>query len=291
MDFRLQVFISVARNLNFTKAAAELHISQPAVSKHIQELESYYGVQLFERMGSRVLLTTSGMIFLDHANAIIERYRALQLEMNLLTGNFSGTLRIGASTTIAQYVLPGIIARFISRFPDLRLTVQSGNSQQVEDALNQHHIDLGLVEGSSRHAGLRYVHYLDDELVVVTSAQNSARDQISLGELCLLPLVLRESGSGTLEVIEKLFAGHGVKISQLNIMLRMGSTEAIKAFLGNFPSAYAIISIAAVANELVDNKLRVIDVEGVELRREFAFVVTQGAHNDIAERFMSFAAG
>lgn len=288
MDFRLKAFVSVARNLNFTKAARELHISQPAVSSHIKELETSYGVQLFDRMGSRVSLTTAGEVFLKHAESIIESYRALRLEMNLLSGNFSGTLRIGASTTIAQYAIPSALARFVSRFPDLRVTMQSGNSQQIEQALTEHRIDVGLVEGSSRHAGLSYGHYVDDELVLVTSARNGIKDEISVDELCRLPMVLRESGSGTLEVVENALVKHNVKLSNLNVLLQLGTTEGIKSFLADCPSAYAVMSISAVTKELLSNVLRVIDVEDLEMRREFAFVTIQGQHNDIVDRFVRF---
>lgn len=288
MDFRLMAFISVARNLNFTRASKELHISQPAVSKHIQELESSYGVQLFERISNRISLTTAGKIFLRHAQSITESYRTLQLEMNLLTGNFSGTLRIGASTTIAQYLLPEMIARFIARFPDIRLTMLTGNSEQVEQALIAHNIDVGLVEGNSRHTGLRYTHFINDELVMVTSAQNRIEDEVSLSELVRLPMVLRESGSGTLEVIENALASHNIKLSQMNVLLQMGSTESIKSFLVNCPSAYAIISVAAVTKELMDNKLRIIEISKMELQREFAFITAQGLQHELADKFISF---
>lgn len=288
MDFRLRVFVSVARNLNFTKAAGELHISQPAISKHIQELEATYGVQLFERAGNRIILTTAGEIFLKHAEEIIESYRALSLDMNLQSGRFSGVLRIGASTTIAQYVLPELIARFIKRFPDIRLTMLTGNSEQIEQALAGHRIDVGLVESDSRHSGFRYTHIADDELVMVTSVRNKIKDEVTVEELKSLPMVLRESGSGTLEVIEKALAAYNVKLSHMNILLQLGSTESIKSFLMNCPSAYAIISIVALTKELLQNTLKVIEIDGVTIDREFAFVTQLGSQNDLVERFVQF---
>lgn len=291
MDFRLNVFICVARNLNFTKAALELHISQPAISKHIQELEAHYGVQLFDRvgsrMGSRIALTAAGELFLKHAEEISEAYRNLSLEMNLLSGNFRGTLRVGASTTIAQYVLPELIARFISRFPDVRLSLLTGNSEQIEQAVSEHRIDIALVEGSSRRAGLRYAHFAKDELVLVTSVHNKTPDQLPVEALASLPLVLRENGSGTLEVIEKALLSHNIKLSPENVLLQLGSTESIKSFLMNYPSAYAIISIAALTKELTDKRLKVVDVTSISLTREFTFVTTQGAQNELAERFIT----
>lgn len=288
MDFRLRVFAAVARHLNFTKAANELHISQPAISKHIQELESTYAVRLFERAGHRITLTPAGEAFLKYAEQILEEYRLLGLEMNLHSGSFSGMLRIGASTTIAQYVIPEIVAKFIQRFPDIRLTLFSGNSEQIEQELVGHRIDLGLVESSSRHAGLKYSHIGRDELVLVTSSRNRTKEEVAVGELKSLPLVLRETGSGTLEVIEKSLFKHNVKLTDLTILLQIGSTEGIKNFLDNCPSAYAIISIAALSKELLANTLQVVEIEGVTIEREFVFVVQQGSQNNFAERFMQF---
>lgn len=288
MDFRLKVFVVVARHLNFTKAAGELHISQPAISKHIQELESLYAVQLFERAAHRVSLTAAGEVFLKRAEDILESYRLLNLDMNLQSGRFSGVLRIGASTTISQYVIPEIVAKFVSRFPDIRLTMFSGNSQEVEGELEAHRIDLGLVESSSRHAGFRYSHIAQDELVLVTGAGNRAKQEVRIEDIDTLPLVVRESGSGTLEVIEKALQEKGVKVSQLNVLLELGSTEGIKSFLAASASAYAFISIAALTKELASEALRIVRIEGLTMRRQFAFVSLQGSQNDLSEKFMRF---
>ncbi|MEG1621853.1 MAG: LysR substrate-binding domain-containing protein [Alistipes sp.] len=289
MEFRLIAFVSVARNLSFTKAAHELHISQPAVSKHIQELEASLGVQLFERIGNRILLTAAGDVCLKYAESITESYRKLQLEMNLMSGTFNGVLRIGASTTIAQYVLPQVIAKFITRFPDVKLSMLTGNSEQIEQAIDEHKIDVGLVEGNSRRQGLKYLLFARDELVMVTSTANKTKDEVSIEEFTTLPLVLRETGSGTLEVIENVLAEHKLNLKQMHLLLQMGATEGIKQFLTAATSAYAIISIAALSKELLNNTLKVVDIHGLEFCREFSFVVAQGVHNELVVRFMEFA--
>lgn len=118
-DFRLRVFSSVAKNLSFTKASQELFISQPAITKHIQELETMYQTRLFERMGNKILLTDAGRLLLEHCEKILEDYGRLEYEMNLLRNEHTGELRLGASTTIAQYVLPPLLARFIEKFPQV----------------------------------------------------------------------------------------------------------------------------------------------------------------------------
>ncbi len=288
MDFRLRVFVAVAQNLSFTKAAQELNISQPAISKHIQELEAMYGVQLFERVGNKIKLTAGGNVFLKHAISIIESYRGLELDMSLHSGKYSGVLRIGASTTIAQYLLPKLIAKFLNRFPDIRFTMLSGNSEQIEQDLSAHRIDVGLIEGDSHHVGFRYIPIAKDELVLVTSTRNNVKDEISVEELKTLPLVVREDGSGTLEVMGKALARHGIKLSEMNIMLKLGSTESIKSFLINCTFSYAIISIAALTDELKQDKLKVIEINGMTMEREFSFVTHQGAQNELSDRFVNF---
>lgn len=288
MDFRLSVFISVARNRSFTKAAGELRISQPAVTRHIHELEAQYDTRLIERSGNRISLTKAGETFLKRAEEIEEKYKALRLEMNLLTDNFAGELRVGASSTIGQYVLPPLLAAFIAEYPDLRLSVFTGNSEQIEQALEERRIDIGLIEGSHRKPSLKYLHFRRDELVLVSSVRNPVKDEIGPSELAALPLVLREPGSGTLEVIERTLSAHGMKLSQMNILLQLGSTESIKRFIVSSPSAYAILSIASVTDALLNNTLKVIDIAGVEFAREFAFVLSQGQHTQLHERFMRF---
>lgn len=230
-DFRLRVFITAAKTLNFTKCAEQLYISQPAVSKHIGELESRYKVQLFERSGSRLALTEAGRVMLEHAERIADGYRRLQYEMDLFTDRLGGELKVGASTTIAQYVLPQVLARFTARFPEVK---------------------------------------------------------VSLAELQTVPLVLRESGSGTLEVISKYLAAADVRLASLRVVMQLGSTESIKSFVRN-SDAMAIVSVASIVDELRSGELRIIDIEGCTIRREFSFCWPEGRSDALAARFVEFA--
>lgn len=187
-DFRLRVFSSVAKNLSFTKASQELFISQPAITKHIQELETMYQTRLFERMGNKILLTDAGRLLLEHCEKILEDYGRLEYEMNLLRNEHTGELRLGASTTIAQYVLPPLLARFIEKFPQVSLSLFSGNSSEVEKALQEHRIDLALVEGNTRQPNLKYTPFLQDELVAIvhTHSKWMDYDEITLDEFLFM---------------------------------------------------------------------------------------------------------
>ena len=301
MDFRLKVFRSVAENLSFTRAAHEMNISQPAVSKHIAELEQIYSVTLFERSGGRIVLTSAGHSMLEKVREILDCYDALAYDMQLISGDVAGELKIGASSTIAQYLLSPILADFIARFPMVRVVIESGNTKQIESMLEKHHIDIGLVEGSGKRQSLRYSTFARDELVVVTSAENRAIDSLYISDeaaqasgvkdatlLCDIPLLLRESGSGTLDVIESVLAQSSISLSDLNLLMQIGSTEAIKRYLLADKSSCAIISIISIIDELKAGRLKIVDLYGAEIERDFSFVTRLGANSERIEKFMGF---
>ncbi len=289
-DFRLRVFITAARTLSFTRTAEQLDISQPAVSKHIGELESRYEVQLFTRRGSRLELTDAGRTLLESAERVADDYRRLEYEMSLCTGQTEGELRLGASTTIAQYLLPPILARFTGRFPQVRVSLLSGNSGQIEQALETHAIDLGLVESVSRRQGLHYTLFRPDELVLVArpGGCHARMESVTAEMLCRIPLVLRENGSGTLEVISAALAERGIRLSQLHVVMRLGSTEGIKGFVRN-SDAMAIVSAFSVVDELRSGALRIVDLEDLTLLRDFVFAHGEAHPARLVRQFMDFA--
>lgn len=289
-DFRLKVFQSVARNLSFTKASQELFISQPAITKHIQELESTYQTRLFDRQGGKISLTESGQLLLEHCERILEEYRKLEYEMHLLHNQYTGELRLGASTTIAQYVLPPMLGTFISKFPQVELSLLNGNTREMEAALQEHRIDLAIVEGVTRLPNLRYTPFLEDELVVVvrTGSRLPVDDEITPQQLASLPLVLRERGSGTLDVFERAMLQHNIKLSTLHVLMYLGSTESIKLFLEH-TDCLGVVSIRSVSRELYAGRLRVVEVKGLEMKREFNFAQLQGQESGLSQVFMQFA--
>ena len=287
-DFRIVVFLSVARNLSFTKASNELYISQPAISNHINEIENLYGIQLFERINNKVVLTSQGQVFLQFAEEIHRQYRELEFEMNLLTQKDTGKLMIGASTTIAQYLLPIIMSKFMSSFPDIKLFLITGNTEYIERLILDHKVDMGIVEGVSHKKEFKYALFAQDELVLVTSTKHKTREEISFDELKTLPIVLRESGSGTLEVIQKLLKSRGLKLTDLNVVVQLGSTEAIKRFVIAGDS-YAIVSVSAVVDELRRGELTVVEIVETRIEREFSFIRLCGSKNRLVDKFMQFA--
>lgn len=289
-DFRLRVFRSVAKNLSFTKASQELFVSQPAITKHIQELESAYQTRLFDRQGNKISLTESGKLLMEHCDRILEDYKRLEYEMHLLNNEYTGELRLGASTTIAQYVLPPLLARFIKKFPQVNLSLMNGNSREVETALQEHRIDLGLVEGVHRSPNLKYTPFLEDELVAVVHAKSklSVSDELAPEDLTDIPFVLRERGSGTLDVIERALSQHNIKLSALHVLMYLGSTESIKLFLES-TDCMGIISIRSICKELAAGTFRVVELKDISMLRDFCFVRQQGQESGLVPAFMQFA--
>ncbi|NNE75447.1 MAG: LysR family transcriptional regulator, partial [Pricia sp.] len=217
LDFRLKVFYTVARRLNFTKAAEELLISQPAVTKHIKELESQFNLALFDRKGNKVALSPAGEVLLKHAEDIMEIYRQIEFDLNQFNQTLKGVLHIGSSTSITQYILPPLLARFHRMHQDVKVELFNGNSEQIEQALLNKSIELGVVEGKSKRREIHYTPFLKDEIVLVCSSKNPLvkKDEIRLGELKNIPLLLREPGSGTLEVIANALKQKGISLADL----------------------------------------------------------------------------
>jgi len=287
-DFRLSVFLSVAKFKSFTKAAHELRISQPAISQHIKELESSYNVRLFERAQNTIALTHQGEIFLTYAMDITQKYKELEFEINLSNNQSIGKLVIGASTTISQYVLPAIMARYMKRFPNIELSLISGNSDQIELMVYRHEVDFGIIEGYGRRKEFNYSFFAKDELVLITSAKNKVKQELSEEEFKKLPLILRENGSGTLAVMENTLKNHNILLSDLNIKMQLGSSESIKRFV-EIEDNYAVISIAAIMDELAQGRLKVLDIDNITMPRDFSFITPAGFHNKLAEEFFQFA--
>lgn len=242
------------------------------------------------RRGSRLALTDAGRTMLAAAERLAEDYRRLEYEMSLCSSHAEGELRLGASTTVAQYLLPPILAHFTARYPGVRVSVLSGNSGQVEEALAGQAIDLGMVESLSRRQGLHYTLFRPDELVLVArpGGRYARTEQVTPEELCRIPLVLRENGSGTLEVIAAALAGAGLRLSQLQVAMRLGTTEGIKAYVRH-SDAMAIVSVISVVDELRSGALRIVDIDNLTLTRDFSFVHAAAEPDSLARQFVDFA--
>ena len=289
MDYRDEVFLSVAENLSFTKAAEELFISQPAVTKHIKELESKLQTTLFERKGNRVYLTRAGETVYQHLKGIKSSYREMEFQLGQLNNSFTGTLRLGASSTISQYVIPTVIAVFYKRYPDINIYLYNGNSFDMEQKLLNNEIDMALVENASSHSNLKYIEFLPDEIVAVAGTNSPAarKKQIAINDLKEIPLVVREKGSGTLEVINRELAKYKLSPESMNIIMHLGSTEAIKNFLTEF-DGIALVSEKSIDKELKLKILKRITIKGFSINRHFRMAFRHGHIAHLLEIFSDF---
>ncbi len=289
MDYRDKVFLRVAENLSFSKAADDLFISQPAVTKHVKELENKLGIALFERVGNKIKLTTAGNLCYNHLKEIREQYENLKFQIGKLNDRFRGRLIIGASSTIAQYIIPPAIGAFYKKYPGIEICLMNGNSREMEEKLLEKKIDIALVENFSKQTNIHYEDFLEDEIVVVTSPHSlyGKLSSISAIDLETLPMVLREKGSGTLEVINNLLGLASVKIHQLNVVMHLGSTESIKNFLSNFDGV-ALVSKRSVERELIDNRLKILPIKNIHVKRQLRIAQRQGPLSETASLFYDF---
>jgi DNA-binding transcriptional LysR family regulator len=287
MDYRLKVFLTVATRLSFTKAAAELFITQPAVSKHIQELEEEYKVKLFDRTGSKTSLTKAGNQLVKQSKSIFEIYREIDFEMSALINEQRGLLRLGASTTISQYIIPPLLALFHQEMQDIKVTLLNGNTEQIENALLNKEIETGIVEGKSKNKAIKYTPFLKDELVLVCNSSNALaeKEDLTKEDLVHLRFLMREQGSGTLEVIEYALKPMKIKIADLIVEMQLGSTESIKSYLMN-SNCVAFISIHAIEKELKNKELVILDVDSLIIERSFYIISLQGKTDTLSDLFI-----
>lgn len=288
-DFRLKVFYSVASNLSFTKAAQELGISQPAVSKHIQELEQEKNVLLFNRTKMGLEITDAGRLLLLHAEKILENYRLMEFDMNLLNRSHSGELRLGATSTIAHYLLPACMASFSARFRHIKLSLFEGNSTEVEQALSDGKIDLGMVELPLQQSSLRYTPFMCDDILLVASAcsQFCDKEVVTLDGLLSLPLVINTPQSDIYRGVEQMLGYNNIDMSSLNIVISLDSTEALKRYV-EYSDCYAFVSAQAIAEEALHRKFKIVPIEGVDMRRRLSYVRNVGVTQPLVKDFIDY---
>jgi len=271
-DRRLQVFYTVAKLLSFTKAAETLHMTQPAVTFQVRQLEEHFNTRLFDRTHNRVTLTEAGRKSYEYAEDIFELYAEMENSVKELTGEVSGALTLGASTTIAEYMLPSLFSGFTKKFPDIQLRLKVSNTEGIVSMIENSMIDLGIVEGPVTNKNLIVEMCRVDNLVVIVPPEHelTSRDSISMDELMHYSFICREEGSGTRDVIMDHMTKMGLDKNNLNICLELGSPESIKGAV-EAGMGVAIVSSATIEKELKLNILSKLDLDPA-LERSFSFV-------------------
>jgi DNA-binding transcriptional LysR family regulator len=271
-DRRLQVFYTVAKLLSFTKAAETLHMTQPAVTFQVRQLEDHFDTRLFDRTHNRVALTEAGRKAYEYAEEIFSLYAEMENTVKELTGDVSGALTMGASTTIAEYMLPALLRGFTMEFPDINLKLNVSNTEGIVSMIENSMIDLGVVEGPVANKNLLVEVCRIDQLVVVVPPDHefASRDSISMEEVMEHPFICREEGSGTREVIMDHMVKLGLDRNNLNVSLELGSPESIKGAV-EAGMGISIASIATLEKELQLGTLVAVKLDP-PMERAFSFV-------------------
>lgn len=261
-DRRLQVFYTVAKQLSFTKAAELLYMTQPAVTFQVKQLEEHFNTRLFERSHSKITLTPAGEVALEYAEKILNLTTEMETRLGELTGQVSGTLMVGASTTIAEYMLPRLLGDFKAQYPHVHARLTVANSETIESKVADHTLDVGLIEAPSHHPQLTPQVCGEDELVAICSPTHELASFKSAtpAQLAEMPYVSREDGSGTREVVDEYFRNNGIQPDDLHIAMELGSREAIKGAV-EAGLGIAILSRATIAKELKLGDLVAVPLE------------------------------
>jgi DNA-binding transcriptional LysR family regulator len=289
-DRRLQVFHAVAKHLSFTKAAEALFMTQPAVTFQIRQLEEQFNTRLFDRAQGRITLTPAGQVALDYAERILTLSAELDLRLKEMSGQLAGPLLIGASMTIAEFLLPQILGEFKARHPGIVPRLFVANSEAVQARLAERTLDLGFIEGESHLASLITDVCCHDELQVVCAPAHplARRESVSARELAEHAYVSREPGSGTREVIETYLQKSGLARDSLQLVMEAGSPEALKGFVAT-GLGFTIMSRASVTKEVRLGELVPVPLAPRLVREMSVVYPKERFHSRIVNTFVQFA--
>jgi len=284
--------MQVAANLSFSKAAQALFVTQPAISKHVKALEDMYKVPLFERKGNSILLTEAGNKLNDYLQQASEIERRAEYELSVLSNlsHAQGHLRLGASTTIALYILPSILSGFQSDYSNVDIQLVNRNSEYILNALLNHEVDLGIIEVDNKLTTVSYRPFMSDEVIPVCSAKSPlAGRSLTLKQFVKTPLALRERGSGTLNALLKVLSELNVKPSDLSVKIRLGGTEALKNFL-LADQCLGFMPRPSIVRQLEEGDLVEVPIEGLHITRDFFFIRRKGTEDyGLTNNFIQYA--
>lgn len=280
--YHLRVFHTVAKRLSYSRAAEQLYISQPAVSRHVHALEKELGVKLFGQIGNRVFLTDAGRIVLDYAERVFALTEETKRGLEELEGLERGYLRLGASSTPGIYLLPPVLTRFREDYPGVEVSLYIGNSQMIEQRVLNNELDLGFV-GARFLPELQVQPYVRDQLMLVVSPSHpfASREAVSADELEQQTVLLREAGSGSRQMLEEALSRKGIHLRRF---LELNGCEAVKraAAAG---MGIAMISGFSITCEVEHGMLKIVDIPDLRLHRELSIV----SHKDVRPSVASLA--
>lgn len=267
----LKTFMAVVEYKNFTKAAAAINLSQPSVSLHIKQLESYFGITLVERSikQKKISITNGGYLLYKRAGEIINILEQTKNELTNYEETLSGNLRIGASFTIGEYILPSFLGRFSKEFPDLNLEVKIGNTASVCDMIKNKELDIGLIEGVVPSSHFKYEYFLRDEMVIALYNNHPLVGKpLSIEKLQNQTWISREAGSGTQEYLMMFLAANNIVPKNIVVF---GSNYAVKEAVIN-ELGITIISSHVTNKDVRNGEISTIPL-GEKYIRYFSYIL------------------
>ncbi len=278
----LQVFLSVAKHLNYTRAGEEVHLSQPSVSVRIKQLEAELGVKLFEQLGKKVAVTEAGQLLLPYAHRVITAVEDARHAIEELQGLDRGSLRIGASTTPGMYIIPRTIARFKQLYPQIDVHLGIRDTREIEDGVIRNEFDFGFVGGHLAGDEVDVVRWLTDELILIVPSTHrlASKKNMKPNDLAKEKFIGRESGSATRATL----AGHLKDWElQLETIMEMENPESLKKAVQS-GLGIAFISKFAVETELKAKTLAALRIPKLAISRELKIVYRRDKHLSRAAR-------
>ena len=287
---QLRLFCAVVEKKSFSRAGEAVFLSQPTVSLQIKALEQELGTRLFDRQGREVLVTGSGKLLYGYARKILQLADEAEQTIAQLKGLIRGETIIGASTIPGEYILPRLLAEFKGTYPGIEINLVIGDTKEIIHKVLDNEVEIGFVgqrEGSEK---LVFHGFSTEKLVLIAPVDSPlpTHDQITVGELKKAPLILRESGSGTRGTVERRLRELGVKEADLNIVMRVGSTAAVKKAVES-GAGVSIISERAIENEIKLGTIKKLPIKDLELHREFFTVYRRGrSHSPATKALLEF---
>jgi len=276
--WQLQIFCKVVELASFSKAGQAIHLSQPTVSSHIKDLEHHFGCPLIDRLSRRAVPTRAGELLYAQALKLLDLRDETEMVIANFQGHYRGPLRIGASTIPGGYLLPRIIGGFNRRYPDIRISIIIGDSHEIAMKIRNGTVEMGVI--GARFPGEEHLvetSWMSDtlKLIVPSTHRWGTKSSITIEELRKEPLIVREKGSGTLRTLNKALLARDLKVDErLHIVAEIGNTAGV---IGGIKSGLgvSVLSPKAIEDELANATLKALDIDGLDLERQFYLVYDQ----------------
>lgn len=276
LDFRMESFLAVCRHMNYTRAAEELNLSQPAVSQHIRWLEEYYAAPLFHYTNKRLSLTPAGQLLLTAATTVQHDQAQLKRQMQQ-TLQHPQDLRFGVTPTVGMYLLPGPLAKYHRTYPQANLFLQVNNTQSLCQQLDRGELDFAIVEGYVRKRDYDTLLYCSEPYLAVCAADYPLeREPKCLADLLGHPLIIREPGSGNREIITRSLNRSNLDLSDFRGLLEVGDMHVLKQLL-LMGCGIGFLYRCAVAEDLAQGRLRALHLQDMQERNDITFLWRKGS--------------